>query len=113
MGFAVVGQITRMPTPTGFSDLNETCVGQNGSCGLHFIACGHSQLPLVEVAALKFAAWPQVCTLLHKTFRQVVNLSVHQDGGCPSNGILEILVQELESLKSECHAITNTQRQFL
>jgi hypothetical protein len=44
--------------------------------------------------------------VLCKPSKQAVNLSVHQDGGCSSNRILEILDTDT-SQKSECHAITN------
>jgi hypothetical protein len=48
---------------------------------------------LVKVVSM-FSAWPRVCTVLCETSNLVVNVSVHQDGGCPSTGILEILDTE-------------------
>jgi hypothetical protein len=41
---------------------------------------------LAKAVSVKFAARPRLCA----TRKQAVNLSVHQDGGRPSNGILEI-----------------------
>jgi hypothetical protein len=37
-----------MVTLFGFSDLIETCVGQNGFYGLHFTQCIHDQLPFCK-----------------------------------------------------------------
>jgi hypothetical protein len=62
---------------------------------------------LAEVVLVKFATWPQVCTVLCETSKQAVNLYVPQDGRCPSTGILKYWTQKLGSLKSVCYAIMN------
>jgi hypothetical protein len=49
---------------------------------------------LVKVVSVKFAARTRVCAVLCETSKQAVNLSVHQDGGRLSTGILEILDTE-------------------
>jgi hypothetical protein len=38
---------------------------------------------LAKVVSLKFATWPWMCTVLCRASKQMVNLSVHQDGGLP------------------------------
>jgi hypothetical protein len=50
-----------------------------------------SNSSLAKEVSVKFATWQQVCVVLGETSKQAVNLSVHQDGGHPSTGILEIL----------------------
>jgi hypothetical protein len=71
----------------------------------------HSFLCILVVTA-KFAIWPHVCAALcekerkKQTNKQMVHLSVHQDGGRPSTWIPEILDTKLASLNSQCHAIT-------
>jgi hypothetical protein len=59
------------------------------SCGV-FTASYH----LARVVSVKFAARLWLCAVLYETVKQVVNLSVHQDGGCPSTGTSEILEAE-------------------
>jgi hypothetical protein len=49
---------------------------------------------LAEVVWVKFAARPRVCAVVCETYKQAVNLSVHQDGGHPSTGNQEILDTE-------------------
>jgi hypothetical protein len=43
---------------------------------------------------MEFFAWLRVCAVLCEMSKQAVNLSVHQDGGPPNTGILEILDPE-------------------
>jgi hypothetical protein len=50
---------------------------------------------LARVVLVKFAAQLRVCALLCETSKQVINLSVHQDGGCPSARIPETLDREI------------------
>jgi hypothetical protein len=46
---------------------------------------------LTKVVSVKFAARPLLCVVLCETTKQVVNLSVHQDGGRHRIWIPEIL----------------------
>jgi hypothetical protein len=46
---------------------------------------------LATVVSVKFAAQTRVCTVLCKTSKKAVNLSVHQHGRHPSSRIREIL----------------------
>jgi hypothetical protein len=46
---------------------------------------------LAKLVSGKFVARPPECSVLCETAKQAVNLSVHQDGGCPRTGIPEIL----------------------
>jgi hypothetical protein len=54
---------------------------------------------------MKFAVWPQVCTVLRETLKHVVNLSVHKDGRHPCTWILEILDTEagIAEISMSCH----------
>jgi hypothetical protein len=49
---------------------------------------------LAKVVSMTFAAWLWLCTVLCKTTKQAMNLSVHQEGRRPNTRILEILETE-------------------
>jgi hypothetical protein len=92
----------------GFSDLNEACVGQSGFHEHNFTWFVRGQSRLAEVMSGKFASRPRVCAVLCETSKEAVNLSVHQDCGRRSTEFRKYRIEKLASLKSECHAITNT-----
>jgi hypothetical protein len=74
----------------GFSDLNETFVGQSGYIGnLRSELTGNERL--ANVVSVKYAARARLWAVLCEITKQPVNLSVRQDGGHPSTGIPEVL----------------------
>jgi hypothetical protein len=60
---------------------------------------------LATVVSVKFAAQTRVCTVLCKTPKQAVNLSVHQDGTHPSTGIREILDVKAASVVQQVYKV--------
>jgi hypothetical protein len=46
---------------------------------------------LAKVVPAKFMVQSRVCAVLCEISKQAANLSEHQDGGCPSAGISEIM----------------------
>jgi hypothetical protein len=59
---------------------------------LHGVFTANSHLAVAVL--MKFAARPQFCPVLWEATKQAVNLSVHQDGGCTSIRIPQILEAE-------------------